>query len=337
MSERFSSRGVGGPPGIDSDQRDRRFVADLILDRFNTRMFFSAPYAGELHADGFAARIEPPARIPQGDVSPPLRIVHAGKEYFIPGSADDLVAYTSSVVACLPAILASLVPDAPEDCGPPSYRQMEERRCGSPAFVRSQWRRLDGRTQAHLATKRPVAVADVREFGRSVDTALVLDKLDMAGADPHALAHLRRLYSAWDAYGATGLPLTGCVSIMSKLVLAEADVELRRRNIDFTRIQDDYRIFAEDEDDASRAVEALREALRGLGLSLNPSKTEVLRPGAKSAATRRGLALQRLLRMGVVRPLLGDLLRWRLSRPLAIRALRVLYASQCTPFDRLSS
>lgn len=336
MSDERASEGVAVDGGAGSDLWSRRFVADLIRNRYNARIYFSAPYLSELFADGFAARIVRPDAIAIGDVSPPLRIVHAAKEYFIPGTADDLVAYTSSVVACVPTLLGTVLADAPEDYGPPSFRQMQEGSCGRPGFMRAQWRRLDARTRRHLDTNRPVVVADIREFGRSVDTGLIVRKLAESGADRHALAHLHRFYSAWNACGAAGLPLTGCVSIMSKVVLADADAALRRGNVDFARIQDDYRLFADDDDDAARAVEALQGAIGGVGLSLNPVKTTILRPGGTSEAWRTFHAVRRLFRLGVARPLLGDLLRWRISRPLATRGLGWLGASQCEPFDRRS-
>jgi hypothetical protein len=306
-----------------------RLFMDLLLSTPNVRLYSIAPYLPELYTTSPPL---PPAAWMDEPVAAPFRILHGGNLYFLPGSAQDLRLYLTCVAASIPSMLNVPGVESPEDLAPPAFAALAAGSTGGHRAMRQAWQRLNAIVERRLsASDCTVLTVDIEDFGGSIDTHRLLQSLRQCGADPAALRHLARFHESWQSHGCPGLPLTGAVSILSKLVLSELDQELRVRGFDFVHIQDDYRIFCDSRAQAVTALEVVTRVTTRMGLTLNASKTRLLSPGK---ASRKWLQQQnsgRLFREGLLRPLLGESLRFRLLRPISIPLLRFLYSDQCTP------
>ena len=216
-------------------------------------------------------------------VTAPWKIIHGGSPYFIPGSARDLRLYLTCVAACIPAMLNSPSIESPEDLGPPSFTALAAGCTGGHRAMRQAWHLMNTITERRLsASDFTVLTVDIERFGDSIDTDRLLQSLRQCGADAAALRHLARLHEGWLSHGCPGLPLTGAVSILCKLVLAELNQELRGQGFDFLHIQDDYRIFCDSQAQTAAAHELVTRVTTRMGLTLNASKTRMLSPGKPS-------------------------------------------------------
>jgi hypothetical protein len=306
-----------------------RFVKDLLISTPNVRLYSIAPYLHELYEDSPPM---PPAAWGDAPVAAPFKIIHGGNPYFIPGSARDLRLYLTCVAACIPAMLNASCVESPEDLGPPSFAALAAGCTGGHRAMRQAWHRMNAFTERRLsASDCKVLTVDIEHFGASIDANRLLQSLRQCGADPAALRHLARLHQSWQSHGCPGLPLTGAVSILCKLVLSELNHELRGRGFDFVHIQDDYRIFCDSQAQTAAAHEVVKQVTTRMGLTLNASKTRMLSPGKPSRKWLQQQNTRRLFREGLLRPFLGESLRFRLLRPIAIVLLRFLYRDQCTP------
>lgn len=303
----------------------RDSVADWLLNVSHLRLVTTAPYLGELLSPGFLSDLAHPRVASFPDTVPPLAIRHGGNRYFLPGSARDLVDYLSCVVACIPTILRGIDRQETADYGPPSIATAVTGRSGDARAMRGAWSRLDATVRHRLSTTGShVVITDIERFGESIDASRLTAELATLGADPDVIAQLDRMHRTWERHGFPGLPLTGGVSILGKFWLAPVDETLRGEGIDYIRIQDDFRIFAPDKDGAERALATLGAAVGKLGMTLNPSKTRMLGPGPEAWAHLRRTNSVRRFREGILRPLLGESLRWRAMRPVAVRVFRLL-------------
>jgi hypothetical protein len=298
-------------------------VADWMLNVSHLRLVTSAPYLRELFSPGFLDQLSAPSYTQPRAVAAPLRVRHGGGDYFIPGTARDLLEHTSCAVACIPAVLR-VVADA-GDLSPPSHSELVACRSGSPNAMRRAWSTLHKRVRRELLDRgSTIVVADIRNFGPSIDMPRLLEGLLRAKADQHAIGHLRQMHEAWDCYGCPGLPLTGAVPLLSKFWLSAVDERLRRAGIRFVRIQDDFRLFAVGSAEAQGALAVLVGAVEDLGMHLNCAKTRIVPPGAVGYRSLRRNDSSRFLREGILRPLLGESLRWKLLRTPAIHLLGIL-------------
>jgi len=306
------------------------FVRRMLLNSASVRMYSAAPYLAELYRPDLSERIRHPADVGDRSCAPPLALLLGGKTYFMPGSAEDLILYVSSVVACAAAIARSLPADAEEDHGPPARESLRRGEGGSQAELRAAWKKLNTETHRRLVRDRLwVVCSDIHDCIGTVNPDRLHGLLEEAGAEAAALAHLARMQGVWQQAGCRGLPLTGGFLLLIKLYLAEVDARLRREGIAFIRLQDDFRLFCRSRDEALCATEVLTQALAACGMRINEGKQRLLAPGPRAAGLLRGQTLNRLFQHGVGQPLLCEMLQTPLLRPVGLGLLRRLYGHHC--------
>jgi hypothetical protein len=88
-----------------------------------------------------------------------------------------------------------------------------------------------------------------------------------------------RLLGQWNFSVSYGVPVGPAVTrILAELAINDVDHALLDEGIDFCRFSDDYRIFAESERDAFRALAVLADCLQeSHGLTLSERKTDIMR------------------------------------------------------------
>lgn len=134
---------------------------------------------------------------------------------------------------------------------------------------------------------RYVVTADVRNFFDSVNVETVHAKMSSALGSLWQPIHAF-LIEANDV-GIRGLPAGyGDARLIANHLLGEADASI---GSPFTRWVDDYRIFADTQAEASRAVDRLIDSLEGLGLKLNDAKLEVV-PAGEYLTRKHGVPLE---------------------------------------------
>jgi Reverse transcriptase (RNA-dependent DNA polymerase) len=127
----------------------------------------------------------------------------------------------------------------------------------------------------NLAAGAPtIAIADVRRCYASISPATVVNALGDLGVSSarEVGAFLSRLERA----GARGLPVGPEPSaVLANAVLARADEALRSAGVEHLRWVDDVVIAAAGRAEARRSIAVLADAVAGLGLRLNETKTQI--------------------------------------------------------------
>lgn len=194
--------------------------------------------------------------------------------------------------------LALVAPAAPAIESALSDRVVAHRvaRCEAdpPALRLRPWRverrAFAVRLRSLAAGASTLAIADVRRCYASISPSTVARALEDlgVGAAGEVGAFLTRLEGA----GGRGLPVGPEASaVLANAVLARADEALRSAGIEHLRWVDDVVIAADGPAEAGRAISVLADAVAGLGLRLNETKTRI-------AATSRGVDLVGSARAG---------------------------------------
>lgn len=160
-----------------------------------------------------------------------------------------------------------------------SYRMMLVPQGGRIFDPAVGWRQFMDRTQQLCGEYQFVVQGDVAEFYHRITFSSLEQALGHARVSPWITERLLQLLAALeiDRYG---LPIGGPASrILAEAVLAEVDARLIHLGIIHCRFVDDYRLFARTQAEADRGVYTLAEVLWEVGLSLQKSKTRVLRVG----------------------------------------------------------
>jgi hypothetical protein len=117
------------------------------------------------------------------------------------------------------------------------------------------------------------ATADVESFFPSVTAEVILGAVSELST-PLDVDRLAAVLRDFSANGLSALPAGYAdARMLGNLVLAAADDVL---DVAFTRWVDDYRLFSDDEGALRKALCQISDALRPLGLRLNPRKQRVL-------------------------------------------------------------
>lgn len=122
-----------------------------------------------------------------------------------------------------------------------------------------------------------VVESDIAAFYEYVDHSRLLDELQLRTATVEFPRHLVRLLA--EVQGRPyGLPqLLDSSDELSEIYVRIIERELRRRDIDLWRYNDDFRMIAKTYDEAQAHVEALAHEASAVGLVLNERKTRVIK------------------------------------------------------------
>lgn len=293
------------------------------------------PYFPALFDGSLGRRVRPPSAIEldPARVAAPWPIQAAGKRYFVPGRLEDLVDYTSCVIALGPAIRrAASAVGTSADCGPPSWDELQAGRVGERPW-KSYWNEFHRRSDAYAAAGHPwVLNADIERCAESIDAGALARLLGDWDADADAVRVFAAIHRAWADRGFRGLPVIGTFALLTRFFLHPVEATLHRHGLPFLRSIDDFRLFCRTPDDREAAVRLLRESLAARGLRLNEHKHRFQRHGTPQAFWRRWrLIVKGKVRYGAVRPVLVRLTRWRSSRPIALAALRCMVRRPAEP------
>jgi hypothetical protein len=180
-------------------------------------------------------------------------------------SADDSAAYALAVDRVAPAIERVL------DRGVFTDRALAAGTRGAVTGARARWR------AAIVRALRPgtfVIAGDVMDCYPSIAVDTVATGLAAAGAEPAAVAGVRRALGRIEAVGTRGLPVGPAPSaLVANAVLAIADRAVRERGATLMRWVDDVIICADDRHTTVRAFDAWTASLRWLGLTPHDGKT----------------------------------------------------------------
>ncbi len=286
------------------------------------------PYFPELFDDGLIKRVKHPAEIDfdPARVARPWPIEAVGKRYFVSGSADDLIHYTSCVIACCPENARAWSHSGPSsDRGPPSWDALALGRVGERPW-KQYWNEFHRRSGRIASSGYPwVLNADIEYCAATVDGAVLADLLAEMGSDPSAVRIFAATHRAWHQFGFPGLPVTGTFSLLTRAYLLEVEQCLRSRGIIFLKTIDDFRLFCKSPDEYESLLLGLRDCLAVRGMRLNESKNRFQQFGGPHATSRRWrLILKGKVRYGLVRPLLVRLSRLRMLRPICLFLLKAM-------------
>jgi hypothetical protein len=276
------------------------------------------PYFPELFDEGLAKRVRHPADIDfdPARVGRPWPIKAAGKRYFVPGSFDDLIHYTSCVIACCPAIERAWADSGvSEDCGPPTRDELAQGLVGEAPW-KQYWNEFHRRSREIAKAGYPwVLNADIENCAAAIDGEKLADLLLEWGCDRDAVRIFGDIQRAWRGFGFPGLPVTGTFSLLTRAYLLEVEQRLRDREIIFLRTIDDFRLFSRTRREQEAMIMAIVDCLAVRDLRLNESKTRFEQFGGAGATSRRRLLIIRGKgRYGLVRPLLVRLTARRMLR-----------------------
>jgi hypothetical protein len=286
------------------------------------------PYFAELFDDRLIQRVRHPSEMdfePSG-VTRPWPIEAVGKRYFVPGSVQDLVDYTSCVIACCPQIEDAWKRiGADTDVGPPMQAELAMGRIGEKPW-KQYWNEFHRRSRDIADSGYSwVLNADIEACAARIDGEALALTLSDWKADPDAIRIFGAMQQAWHRFGFTGLPVIGTFSLLNRVYLLDVEQCLRRKDIIFVRNLDDFRLFCRSETERVSAQTAIRDCLAKRGLKLNERKSHFEPFGAPRSSSRRWwLIIKGKGRYGLFRPFLVRLTRHRALRPFCLLMLRAM-------------
>lgn len=140
--------------------------------------------------------------------------------------------------------------------------------------------RLEGQLRAG---KVWVVDADITGFFDNIDHEKELDQVNRRIADGKVLGLIRAFLEAGVMeemevrYATRGTPQGGVISpLLANIFLHALDEELEARGIAWVRYADDFVLLCATRQEAEAALDAVREVLARLGLTLSPEKTRIV-------------------------------------------------------------
>ena len=139
------------------------------------------------------------------------------------------------------------------------------------------------RLERHLKEGKVWVVdADISGCYDNIDHEKLLEQVNRRIADGKILKLVRSFLEAGVMeemkvrYATTGTPQGGVISpLLANIILHAMDEELEARGIAWVRYADDFLLQCETREGAEAALEAVRQILESLGLTLSPEKTRI--------------------------------------------------------------
>lgn len=308
-------------------------VAKVLRHPIHVRLYSAAPYLADLYRSDLEWRIQHPSQFGSTAFSRPLLIRKFRKNYFIPGSSQDLI-YHASCVAAFHEQVPGCLPEDQDvfDYCPPLRSEMRQNLCGDFSVMLAYWRRLNAETSRRLQQDfTHVLHADISDCFASVDTEVLDDLLSELGGNCDVLRGFQAIHQHWAQADCQGLPLTGSSHLLLKIYLKKVDAQLKAAGVPFIRLQDDFRLFGRSKRELASHREELQKALLSRGMRLNTTKTRMVSRGPRpSGASPFSWAdLRRTFSHGILCPLLSDGLSFRLFRPVSLRLLPLFCGHTC--------
>lgn len=123
-----------------------------------------------------------------------------------------------------------------------------------------------------------VVITDISGYFENIDIKTLMADLRQTEAPPEVIEQIFRCFDRWSIVKGRGLPQgLSPSSVLGKLYLNSIDQNLRDNGFDHYRYVDDIRIFCKSKAQAKKAMLFLIQLLRDRGLTIQPSKTLILR------------------------------------------------------------
>ena len=147
-------------------------------------------------------------------------------------------------------------------------------------FQDSTWHIYRKRCAELAAANEYVVLTDISDFYPRVNHHRLQNALQRLSPNHDVPSRIIRLLERFSNRQSYGLPVGGPASrMLAELSLSGVDKQLRRRRIVYCRYADDFAIFCSTVSDAYKALATLSEFLAHEGLSLQKSKTRILKSG----------------------------------------------------------
>lgn len=326
---------VCNPPRPNFADRNLDLVLEILQHPIHVRLYSTAPYLAELYRSDLASRIQTSLNSDRRDFSRPLAIRKGKKNYFIPGSSQDLIFHAVCAAAFYKPFFESFSAEEIEtDYCPPLWREIQKNSCGDSQVMLAYWQQLNAETGRRMQRDfSHVLHADISDCYASVDTGALSNLIRDLGADSALANGFQSIHEYWAQAGCRGLPLTGSSYLPLKFYLKQVDDHLKSAGVPFIRLQDDFRIFGHTECELQSHQAELEKALQLRGMRINPKKTQIVSHENQPPITTRFSPRdwRRTFSQGILLPLLSDSLRLGLLRPASLRLLRWCYGHTCWP------
>jgi len=251
--------------------------------------------------------------------------------YYLPGSLRDLIAYSSSVVACHAAIHRAWIDSGTdEDCGPPDMNESARGSFGNRPW-RIYWQKLHRRLSRWDQSGDWILQLDVVHCAANIDVDRLTGLLEQIGAPPTAVATLDLMHRRWIRAGASGIPICSTFRLLLRLYFLPIDADLRGHGLEFVRFVDDFRIRCSSPSDSLDKQAIVADVLSDYGFQLNTAKTRLFRHGGHASSLKHArLNFASKLKNGIVRSFLATLAMRPSVGPLVIQLLGVMNQRQWT-------
>lgn len=262
---------------------------------------------------------------PKPEIAPWILEFPTGKNYYFPGSLEDLISFVITVSNCRSAFSQALssVTDQVAFC-PPNSTEIAAGLPGDARMMSRGLRRMFHCLYQRSAPGNVVLHADILHCFASIDTNLLLEHLVKHGASPAAVQKLEQLLVHWRLHGCTGLPFGYSSWPLVKFYLSTVDQALHEAGVDFLRFLDDYHLICRSIDEVQDTLEFFSRCLAGINVKLNREKTWVEQIGNRDdQAESRRRRRANLMKEGIARPLLAQGLAYQFLRPISVRALKM--------------
>jgi hypothetical protein len=152
-----------------------------------------------------------------------------------------------------------------------------------------QWKLFEGFVLNDMETKSFVLVTDVQNYFENINVELLecrltelVSSVTADGAEKGrirlVITELSRCLKMWCYSEKHGLPQNrDASSFLANMVMLAVDMEMLSQGYDYYRYMDDIRITTQSKYEARKALQCLIVELRKIGLSVNSSKTKILK------------------------------------------------------------
>ncbi len=153
-----------------------------------------------------------------------------------------------------------------------SVRWLQNRFLNWRQFRKVQIDKLAGGHVSH------VVFSDLTGFYENIDLEILMSDLRALGCDSSKVQVLQTCLRRWGVIPGRGIPQGYSASdILAKVYLHPVDRAMIDERFDYVRYVDDIRIFCSSFTDCKKSLMFITQVLRGRGLNLQTSKTEMIR------------------------------------------------------------
>jgi reverse transcriptase-like protein len=269
------------PSQLDLAMAWRRTKADLQTNRVFVRMPYEIEFLEE-NLDGWLDQLDHKIAAGYHPNSAPIADVPKGNGAVRPAailSLEDRTVYAALVGALLPMIHSGLLWAQ----GAVDFSYQLSERLGRVNWLKNRflnWRRFQRVQTDKLAGDgvSHVVFTDLTGFYENIDLEILMSDLRALGCDSGRVQLLQTCLRRWAVIPGRGIPQGYSASdILAKVYLHPVDRAMIDEGFDYIRYVDDIRLFCLSFADCKKSLMFITQVLRGRGLNLQTSKTEMIR------------------------------------------------------------